>query len=186
MRTLINDLLEYSRTTDKSSGFEKTDLNAIVDHVKEELQEELKDKKASLERNELSEAIVIPFQFRQLMYNLISNSLKFSKPGVPPHITVTGSAIKDGKTVQPFLEKGGYYHINVSDNGIGFDPEYKDRIFDIFQRLHVTEEYRGTGIGLAIVKKIVDNHNGFITAEGEPGKGARFNIYLPVGPEISK
>ncbi len=181
MRTLINDLLEYSRTTDKSTGFEKTALNDVFDRVKEEMQEELKEKNGLLERNELCEAIVIPFQFRQLMHNLISNSLKFSKPGISPHITVTGSVIKNGNSEKPFLENGSYYHINVSDNGIGFDPEYKDKIFDIFQRLHVTEDYRGTGIGLAIVKKIVDNHNGFITAEGEPGKGARFDIYLPVG-----
>ncbi|MEJ7610857.1 MAG: PAS domain S-box protein [Ferruginibacter sp.] len=180
MRTLINDLLDYSRTTDRTTGFEQTDLNSVIDRVKEELKDELTEKNAQLDRNELGEALIIPFQFRQLMHNLVSNSLKFSKPGIPPRIMITGNRIQSGIQDQPFLGPGSYCHISVSDNGIGFDPEYKDRIFDIFQRLHGKEEFLGTGIGLAIVKKIVDNHNGFITAEGEEQKGAKFDIYLPL------
>ena len=115
------------------------------------------------------------------MHNLIGNALKFSKPEASPHITVT-SGIVDGSSLDiPGLSpQKQYCHLSVSDNGIGFNPEYKDRIFEVFQRLHSKEQYKGTGIGLAIVKKIIENHNGVITATGEINKGARFDMYIPV------
>jgi PAS domain S-box-containing protein len=180
MQTLIDDLLAYSRTKIVDQKFENTDLNKIMAEVKEDLSEELKDKNATIEATELCNANVIPFQFRQLLYNLISNSLKFNHPDHPPHIKIqseiaTGMAFNNKK----LLPQNKYCHITVSDNGIGFEPQYSEKIFEVFQRLHGRNQYKGTGIGLAIVKKIVDNHNGIITANGALNEGATFEIYIP-------
>ena len=114
------------------------------------------------------------------MSNLINNALKFSKPGIPPHIVIKSKIVKGSKLINRNLLPGKEYcHISVKDNGIGFDSQYKDRIFEVFQRLHEYDEYKGTGIGLAICKRIIENHNGIITATGELGRGARFDIYIP-------
>ncbi|CAD0006021.1 PAS domain S-box protein [Flavobacterium chungangense] len=181
MQTLINDLLAYSRTNVQERIFEKTDLSAIIDEVKEDLREELELHHAVIEKGKTYVIDVIPFQFRQLLYNLVSNSLKFSKPELPASIKVNSKIIKGvtltHKNVVPDID---YCHISISDNGIGFDQQYSAKIFEVFQRLHGKMEYTGTGIGLAIVKKIVENHNGFITASGEQNKGATFDIYIPV------
>ena len=124
---------------------------------------------------------IIPFQFRQLMQNLIGNALKFTKPGVPPEIIIKSKITKGEQLENKLLTyEQDYCHISVCDNGIGFEPEYADRIFEVFQRLHGKEEYSGTGIGLAIVKKIVGNHNGIIIAKGELNKGATFDIFIPI------
>ena len=180
MQTLINDLLEYSRTKETKRKFEKVQLNKIVLDVIESLKEKLEKKDAIVETSKLCEAYVIPFQFRQLLHNLITNSLKFCLPDQQPHIIISSKYIyKKELVVKNESLQIEYCRISVEDNGIGFDPEFKDKIFDIFQRLHDPKIYEGTGIGLAIVKKIVDNHNGFITAIGEVGKGATFNIYMP-------
>lgn len=180
MQALINDLLTYSRTNVQERFFEKMDLANIINLVKEDLKEELLQKHATVECNKTLEINIIPFQFRQLLYNLFSNSLKFSIPDVPVHIKIQ-SEIAKGKTINntKLSKEKNYCHIQISDNGIGFDPEYNSKIFEVFQRLHGKNEYQGTGIGLAIVKKIVENHNGFITASGELNKGAIFNIYIP-------
>jgi PAS domain S-box-containing protein len=180
MQILIQDLLAYSRTNITERTFETTDLNDIIGDIKEDLKEELKEKNAIIETNQLCFADIIPFQFRQLLHNLISNSLKFSNPANPPHIHITGE-IANGKHLnnKELLSQTKYCHITVSDNGIGFEPHYNEKIFEIFKRLHVREHYHGTGIGLSIVKKIVENHNGIITAHGELNKGATFDIYFP-------
>jgi signal transduction histidine kinase len=114
------------------------------------------------------------------MYNLIRNSIKFSNPLRPPHIKIT-SRIEYGSRFDyvQLLPKTKYCHIRITDNGIGFEPKYSEKIFDVFQRLHSKNEYEGSGIGLSIVKKIVENHHGFITATGELNKGATFDIYIP-------
>lgn len=180
MQTLIEDLLAYSRTSTIERKFVKTDLNIIIEEVKADLKEAIQEKNATIEATDLYKVNIIPFQFRQLMYNLISNALKFSKPAVPPHIIIT-SDIKEGSQLhnEKLLPEKLYCHISVTDNGIGFEPEFKDRIFEIFQRLHDRSEYQGTGIGLAIVKKIVENHNGMITGTSKLNNGARFDIYFP-------
>jgi PAS domain S-box-containing protein len=180
MQTLINDLLSYSRTNIQERIFVKTNLSKIIEDVKEDLKEELEQKNATIISDENCEANIIPFQFRQLLYNLVSNSLKFSDPDILPRIKIT-SKIEKGKTLNnDALENEKMYcHIVVSDNGIGFEQQYSSKIFEVFQRLHGKIEYTGTGIGLAIVKKIVENHNGIITATGELNKGAIFDIYLP-------
>jgi len=180
MQTLIEDLLTYSRTNTGERKFEKTDLVKIVDEVKADLTEELQQKNARIDAVGLCEATIIPFQFRQLLYNLISNSLKFSSPEHPPHIKIkseitSGSKIKN-KNLSP---ESTYCHIRISDDGIGFEQKYSEKIFELFQRLHPKSEYNGTGIGLAIVKKIVENNNGIITVNSEVNKGATFDIYIP-------
>ena len=181
MQTLINDLLSYSRTNIQERVFEKTDLSRIVEEVKEDLKEEIEQKNATIENCENCEANIIPFQFRQLLYNLISNSLKFSKPETPIVIKINSKIVKGAALENKKLEpETNYCHIQIEDNGIGFEQQYSSKIFEVFQRLHGKLEYSGTGIGLAIVKKIVDNHNGFITATGEKNKGATFDIYIPV------
>ena len=181
MQTLIQDLLIYSRSTVAERKFEKTDFNKIVSEVKEDLKEELHQKHAIIETNGACEINIIPFQFRQLLYNLISNSIKFSKNDEPLIIKIE-SNIKQGTHFDKVeLKKANNYcHISVSDNGIGFEPQYNEKIFEIFQRLYQKSEYKGTGIGLAIVKKIVENHSGHITASGVLNQGARFDIYIPV------
>ncbi|WP_020602114.1 PAS domain S-box protein [Spirosoma spitsbergense] len=180
MQTLIHDLLAYSRTNTTERKFETTALNKIIEEVKEDFDEELKGKNATIEANDLCDVAIIPFQFRQLMHNLIGNALKFSNPHYAPHIQIK-SKIANGITLhnQRLSPQNKYCHITVSDNGIGFEQQYSEKIFDVFQRLHGRNEYDGTGIGLAIVKKIVDNHNGIITATGELNKGATFDIYIP-------
>lgn len=182
MQTLIEDLLTYSRTNTVERVFEKIQINEIINEVKEEFKEIITEKNAIIEVSGTCEINAIPFQFKQLITNLVGNSLKFSKPEVPPHILIKSRFITAANAVNlPLLPNQKYCQITIADNGIGFDEEYKDRIFEIFQRLHGKSEYKGTGIGLAIVKKIVDNHNGFITASGVPGEGATFDIYIPSG-----
>lgn len=181
MQTLINDLLNYSRMTSTERKFEFSDLNKIVKEVILTLREELQEKEATVEFGTLTEADVIPFQFRQLMQTLITNSLKFSKTELAPHIVIKSQKVtSDGSSVKSLLKQVEYCHISVSDNGVGFDPRYKDKIFDIFQRLHDKENYDGTGIGLTIARKIVENHQGIITASGEIGKGSTFDIFIPI------
>ena len=184
MQALINDLLSYSRTNIQEIKFEKTDLNQIIKEVKEDLREELEQKNAVIENDEICDEIsidIIPFQFRQLIYNLISNSIKFSKPDTPLHIKIKCEIAKgDTFSNDKLSAETEYCHIGISDNGIGFEQQYGEKIFEVFQRLHGRSEYAGTGIGLAILKKIVENHNGIINAEGKYNKGATFDVYIPL------
>lgn len=182
MQTLIEDLLMYSRTNTTERIFKKTDLFDLIEEVKTNLRETLLEKQGVIHIGEMPVLHIIPFQFSQLMHNLIGNALKFSKRDVPPVIDIRSEIVR-GDTIQipGFIPlKKEYCHLTVADNGIGFSPEYKERIFEVFQRLHGRSEYKGTGIGLAIVKKIVQNHFGFIEATGEEGAGARFDLYIPM------
>lgn len=180
MQELIQDLLAFSRLNTADRNFEVTDLRVVIDDVISELSETITEKHAFIDVTELGQAKVIVFQFRQMMQNLLGNALKFSNPAIPPHITVK-SRIASGSELnnETLLPGERYCHITVEDNGIGFDPIYSEKIFDVFQRLHRKEQYNGTGIGLAIVKKIIENHNGVVTATGELNKGARFDMYIP-------
>ncbi len=180
MQTLINDLIAYSRTIKKEIIYESVELNKVVKEVMFTLSKELKKKKAIIEVQQNCEINIIKFQFHQLIQSLISNSIKFSKPNVNPHIIIKGAFVKyDASNPHNFILKEDYYHICIKDNGIGFDPKFKHKIFEVFQRLHEKDEYEGTGIGLTIVRKIVENHNGIITATSEIDKGAQFDIYIP-------
>lgn len=184
MQALINDLLAYSKTNIQEVKFENTNLLLIIEEVKEDLKEELQQKNAVIKSNEVCDEInvaVIPFQFRQLLYNLLSNSIKFSRSEIPLGIKIK-CIIAKGHMLNNslLLPERDYCHLEISDNGIGFEQEYGEKIFEVFQRLHGKNEYVGTGIGLAIVKKIVDNHNGIISARGEHNKGATFEVFIPV------
>jgi len=180
MQQLIDDLLAFSRINTTDHKFEKTELGIIIEEVKTELKDTIQDKHATIEATETATANIIVFQFRQLMYNLISNALKFSKPDTASHIVIKCNIVKGSKLNNENLSPDkNYCHISVQDNGIGFEPQFSERIFEVFQKLHGKDVYAGTGIGLAIVKKIVENHNGIITATSELNKGATFDIYIP-------
>jgi two-component system CheB/CheR fusion protein len=183
MQQLIQDLLAFSRLRVAERIFEDTYLEVIIEEVKIEFKEIILQKKAIIELDDKCTLKTIPFQFRQLMQNLISNALKFSNPDKPPLIKIKCHKVKNIKpNVKGLIPRKEYCHISISDNGIGFEKKFSDKIFEVFQKLHGKEEYAGTGIGLAIVKKIVDNHKGVITAKSELNKGTIFDIYIPVTP----
>ena len=186
MQALIDDLLAYSRTASTDKIPERTDLNILAAEVKEGFREELAAKNATLEISPMCTLNVIPFQFRQLLQNLVSNSVKFTPPDRTPVVTIKSKTAKGAEFENAKINPGkNYCRITVSDNGIGFAEEYKEKIFELFQRLNGKAEYSGTGIGLAIVKKIVENHHGLITANSSLDKGATFNIYLPADGEAA-
>ncbi len=181
MQSLIDSLLNFSRTNTADLTFESTDLNMIMEDVKNNLKETIEEKKAVIEFSPLPVLHVVAVQFHQLFLNLLSNALKYSKAHITPHIKIRVDIV-NGEG----LEKSGghaeknYWKISMEDNGIGFEQQYEHKIFELFQRLHGKIEYSGTGIGLAICKKIVQKHNGFMTAQGQPGIGSVFSIYLPL------
>lgn len=180
MQTLINDLLAYSRTTDTNRIFEQHSLHKLVQEVLDGLKEELQKKEATIEIAADCTVMVIPFQFKQLLHNLITNSLKFSDTNRKPHLVISTKDIDKKAALAAGLPlEIAYCHITFADNGIGFDEVHHERIFEIFQRLHAKSDYEGTGIGLTIVKKIVENHNGIITATSKINEGAQFDIYIP-------
>ena len=180
MRLLIKDLLQFSRTNKSEKVFEMADLNEILEAAKHEIAESITDKSAIIKSEHLPTLKVIPFQIQQMFINLLGNSIKYSKANVPPEIHIDYRKIslqQIGQLVLP--AKKDFHKFTFSDNGIGFSEEYSQRIFELFSRLHNKDEIAGTGIGLAICKKIVENHKGYILAKGKPGEGAVFEIYLP-------
>ena len=180
MQALIQDLLAFSYLNRTDLRREPTDLRLLTEEVMGDLQDLVDEKQAIIELPDAGVVDVVVFQFRQLLHNLIGNALKFVNPVTPPHIRITCTLIDSGEIPNgQALPAGPYQHITVADNGIGFDPRYSEKIFTLFQRLHGREQYNGTGIGLSIVKKIVANHNGLITASSGPGQGATFDIYIP-------
>jgi len=184
MQNLITSLLNYSRANTSDIVYVPTDLNVVVEDVKNSLRELIEENDAVIETSSLPVLDIIPIQLNQLFSNLIINAIKYRKPDQPPLIrtsakTVCGNEIR----MQTSSRSDNYCEIKISDNGIGFQEQYADKIFELFQRLHGRAEYEGTGIGLAICKKIVQNHHGFIKATGEPGVGSTFNIYLPLSKQ---
>jgi PAS domain S-box-containing protein len=181
MQLLINDLLSFSRTSTAEKEFVRTDLNQLMDDVLKDLQETIQKTHTTVQVDNLETMDVIVFQFYQLFTNLLGNGIKFARKEESTRIHIHGEHMA-GKQL-PFpgaISQRMYYHISIADTGIGFEPQYSERIFEVFQRLHGKTEYEGTGIGLAICKKIVENHHGFISAEGKPGEGAVFHVYIPV------
>jgi signal transduction histidine kinase len=152
----------------------------MVYEAQKELKDTLEQKKAVIETDIRCEARVIPFQFRQLLMNLISNSLKFQQKDKPPRIRILAERLNGNNINRKDIDPEKVFcHLSIRDNGIGFEEIYKDRIFEVFQRLHGKDEYEGTGVGLAIVKKIAENHQGWIEVSSESGKGSSFDIYFP-------
>jgi len=186
MQNLMIDLVNYSRTIKSDKVFIKIDLNEILDDVLEELSVNIEETKAKIAIDQLPEIFGTKFQIQQLFVNLISNSLKYTKPNTFPEIQISTidlftDDLKDAVNDKSdkIITNKDYYKIIVSDNGIGFNQEYSHRIFQLFRRLETEITYTGTGLGLAICKKIIENHNGFIKAEGTLNVGAKFIIYLP-------
>ena len=180
MSTLINDVLNYSRLSKTGEQFEKTDLNKILKDVLSDFELLVEQKQAVITYSDLPTIKSIPLQIHQLFGNLISNSLKFSE--VNPQINITAQTLS-AKEVQKYpqlIEDRPYIQLTFKDNGIGFEQQHADQIFIIFQRLNNQRTYSGTGIGLALCKKIVDHHDGIITTKSEPGQGATFIVILPV------
>ncbi|MFL5771943.1 MAG: PAS domain-containing protein [Flavisolibacter sp.] len=179
MQTMINDLLAISMITGNTS-FEEFSLQEILDEVIQTLEFKIEQVNAIIRSDKLPSARIIPSQFRQLFQNLVSNSLKFVRPDVQPEIRITYKTIQSSELSYFQLKDAQQYHkIEFADNGIGFEMEYSGKIFAIFQRLHGRSEYEGSGIGLAICKKIVEHHGGIIYAASELGKGSTFTIILP-------
>lgn len=180
MRQLIEGLLAFSRTTAADRKFERIGLESILEELMEALSEDIVEKQVRIETEFHDQVLIIPMQFTQLMQNLITNAIKFARPDVPPHIIIKSRTVSGAELAHEKLSQEKVYcHIIFQDNGIGFDPQYNEKIFGVFQKLHDRDAYEGTGIGLAIVKKIVETHNGVVTATGELMKGARFDIYIP-------
>lgn len=181
-QNLIDDLLSYTRLNREEKKPEKVDLNTLLSHAKIDLQQLIEENKAEIIAENLPSIHAIAHQIEQVFMNLISNSIKYRKKDVNPIISISSQQIK-GKEIKNWIgvdPKQLYCLIEIQDNGIGFDQQYAEDIFTIFKRLHTKEEYTGTGIGLAICKKMIDKHNGHITATAELGKGATFRIYLPM------
>jgi signal transduction histidine kinase len=183
MEALITDLLEYSRLSSNVNP-EPTDLNDVLQEIVADFDFLVDQKNANIVIDPLPTLTAIPSQLRQVFQNLIGNSLKFSKNDVSPVIEITSQRIENKEFDSPTSAAGNYVRIIVKDNGIGFNEMYLDRIFMIFQSLHDRQTYQGTGIGLAITKKIIEKHNGLITAKSIEGEGATFIIILPIESEL--
>jgi len=180
MQMLINDLLSFSRQSISSSDFERTDLNTLAREAIAELEIEVEKSNAKIHLGELPVVWAISSLMKQLFHNLVSNAVKFRKKGVDPIVHIEAKKMYDQDHSLPANSNGHkYYKVNISDNGIGFDPKYSDEIFVVFKRLNSYHEYEGTGVGLSICKKIIEKHNGSILAQSEPGKGSTFSFVLP-------
>ncbi|PLK45421.1 MULTISPECIES: sensor histidine kinase [Emticicia] len=182
MQLLIDDLLTFSRTVNHyDQELQTVDLNQMLEEVETDLSLAIEEKKVRIITEELPVIKAFPFQIKQLFYNLINNSIKFSQNDIAPIIEISSEEMsgKDIFFIEGLREESTFYHLCFQDNGIGFEPGYAEKIFVIFQRLHGRHEYEGTGIGLAICKRVMGNHNGFIFAEGQVNKGARFHLFFP-------
>jgi hypothetical protein len=180
MQNLIDSLLDFSSVNSTELIFEPCDLNTLVEESKNDLHISISEKEAKIEHGNLPVIMGVYVQISQLITNLLDNAIKYCQPGIKPFIKITSSII-EGKIIDHISSNKQlkYHEIKFEDNGIGFEQEYENKIFELFQRLHGRNEYSGTGIGLGIVKKIVSNHNGFIRAEGKPNIGSTFTIYIP-------
>jgi len=181
MVTLVRDVLAYSELSRIDRSYETVDLERVVDDVKTDFELLIAEKSARITTMGLPKIDAIPLHMSQLFANLISNALKFARAGVDPEISISSSVLaEEEKKGHPSLNQARrYYKIEVRDNGIGFKQEYAEQIFNIFQRLHGKKQYEGTGIGLAMCQKIVQNHQGEIFARSQPGEGSCFVILLP-------
>lgn len=172
MRTLIDDLLAFSRVIRSGEPFVKVDLAQTAREVVGDLELRIEKSGGRVELGELPSIEADPTQMRQLLLNLIGNALKFQAPGTPPVVKVQASSSTSGSGEL-------FWELSVEDNGIGFEEQYAEKIFAVFQRLHGRDEYEGTGIGLAVCRRIADRHGGQIVAKSQPGKGATFIVRLP-------
>ncbi len=181
MRNLINALLDYSRVNTRARPFEAVDLNTVLKNVTSNLETVIEQNAAHIEIGELPVIEAEPFQMEQVFQNLVGNALKFRRPDAAPHVKISAKVgEEETKNMKSRSTTNKICHIYVEDNGIGFEEKYLDRIFVPFQRLHARHEYEGTGIGLAICRKIIERHAGTIDAKSTPGKGTQFVLTLPL------
>jgi len=179
MQTLVEDLLSFSKVSRNSAHLRMTDLNEVLQDVLSDISVQIEQNNAVIEAEPLPVLPAEPVYLRQLFQNLLGNAIKFHRPGLPPRICIGSQTVSGGNVpgLQPSMH---YARITFGDNGIGFDDKHAGNIFVLFHRLHGRSEYPGTGIGLAICKKIVESHQGAIQASGVPGKGSTFTVWLPV------
>lgn len=177
MQTLLVDILKYTRLKHTDDAFETVDLNSIINELKDEMSETLNEKSTTIDAQILPAVKGIPFLLKQLLANLIANSIKYASPERNPVIKIHAAPV-------PLTYNGAddefYNVIHVTDNGIGFEPQFAESIFNIFTKLHASSEYKGSGVGLALCKKIMQNHKGYITAVSEFGKSTTISMYFPV------
>jgi two-component system CheB/CheR fusion protein len=176
MMQMIQDILAFSMLEVKQQK-EKVSLDILLKEILDLLDERIREKKAEIVYEQLPEAYVIPSQFRQILQNLVSNALKFSKKDVPPKIQIHSKWITHA--VENLRPASRYLQLTICDNGIGIEKEYLESIFDLFKRLHPKAEYEGSGLGLAITKRIVDNHEGTISVSSTLNEGSCFRITIP-------
>lgn len=185
MQMFLDSLLAYSRINHPDHPPEEIELNKLFNEILLNFNEIIKEKNGTIKIEGSCKSKIIRAQFKELMSQLIANSIKFSHPDRGVNIIIRNEMVSGNKSInQALLPKIKYCRTSIVDNGIGFDPQYKERIFGIFQRLHAYEQYKGSGIGLAICKKIAENHQGVILAKGELNKGAQFDIYIPIQGKI--
>jgi two-component system CheB/CheR fusion protein len=180
MQQLITDLISYTRVTLPETDYKKTNLNVLVKKIVSEMHDAISEKQAAVTADALPELTILPYQVKQLFSNLISNALKYSKEGLSPEIKIWQShPSKEEINALGGNEETSYFKVNVSDNGIGFNGEEAKRVFDPFYRLHSKDKYNGSGLGLTLAKKIMINHQGFITVTSQPETGTTFHLYFP-------
>jgi two-component system CheB/CheR fusion protein len=185
MQQLITDLIEFTRASLQETDFKKTNLQAVVKKVMSEMHDTIHDKKAVIEVGALPELPILPYQMKQLFINLVSNAIKYGRDDVPVIVKIGESpASREEIAALGADHELTYAKISVTDNGIGFVQDEAQKIFQPFVRLHSKEKYEGSGLGLALVKKVVSNHGGYITATGSLNQGARFDIYLPLSRDF--
>ena len=183
MQNLINDILAFSKLSSEKETMESSDINLIIEEVLADMEFEIMEKNAKVQVEKIPKLNVHPRLIKPLFQNLISNSLKYSQKEIAPVVKISAKLDEPLKTAH-IKSVGKYCRINIEDNGVGFEQEYADQVFAMFKRLHVGAEYNGTGIGLAICKKIVEQHKGFIDVKSVVNKGSTFIISLPVEESI--
>jgi signal transduction histidine kinase len=184
MGTLIEDLLSFYQVNRGITVTDEVDLDEVVQQVVQDLDLEIEEKEATIRVDRLPRIRGHKRQLQQLFLNLLGNALKYSKPGLAPQVRIGCRLLagrETGLLLGPDEQQGQFHALEIRDNGIGFEQKDAERIFNVFTRLHSNEDYRGTGIGLSIARKVVENHKGYIRAESEPGVGTAFLVLLPAG-----
>lgn len=183
MQSLINDLLSFSKISHQENVFSKIDLNTLVGEVVREMEESIREKNATITIDRLPTLFIKPGLIRPVFSNIISNALKYRQKTVDPVIQIYAETIENKQDKD--IPDQRYCRIFIRDNGIGFEQKYSEHIFGMFTRLHSSNEYEGTGIGLALCKKIIEDHSGFISAQSKVNEGSTFIISLPLAHQVS-
>jgi two-component system CheB/CheR fusion protein len=180
MRSLVIDILNFSRLSAEKFYFRRTDMNKFMNELLEDFEVSIREKEAEIIVPEMPELDIMPGQFRQALHNLLSNALKFTRPMVTPVIRFEVTRLSERSFESPARDGGPYCVLSIADNGIGFEEQFAGTIFKLFQRLHSKDKFDGTGIGLAITKKVIERHDGLIRVHSKEGEGTRFDLLIPV------